>query len=126
MRRMGMSGLNYKAGSEKGLRANERENGMRKQVLAAAVVAVLALGLAGGVAWAANKVSVDVPFSFFVKDKEMPAGKYEIQPVGTDMTQLAVRGGGGAVVTPVLERLPAPRGAENPAPLRQAGGKGDA
>jgi len=105
MRRMGMSGLNYKACSEKGLRANERENGMRKQVLAAAVVAVLALGLAGGVAWAANKVSVDVPFSFFVKDKEMPAGKYEIQPVGTDMTQLAVRGGGGAVVTPVLERL---------------------
>ena len=48
---------------------------MRKQILAAVVVGVVALGLAGSLAWAAGPVSVNIPFSFIVKDKEMPAGQ---------------------------------------------------
>jgi hypothetical protein len=80
---------------------------MRKQVLAAIVVGVFALMLSGSLAWAAAAVSVDIPFSFIVKDKEMPAGRYEIQPEGTDQGALAIRSsrGGGAVFVPVIERL---------------------
>lgn len=80
---------------------------MRKQVLAAVVVGVLALGLAGSLAWAAGAMQVDVPFAFSVKDKELPAGRYEIQVEGADQTRLLIRSGsgGGTVVVPVLERL---------------------
>jgi hypothetical protein len=80
---------------------------MRKQVLAAVVVAVFALGLAGSLAWAAGAISVDIPFSFIVKDKEMPAGRYEIQTQGNDDARLAIRSsaGGGTVFALVLERL---------------------
>ena len=80
---------------------------MRKQVLAAVVVAVFALGLAGSLAWAAGAASVNIPFSFIVKDKEMPAGRYEIQTQGNDDARLAIRSsaGGGTVFALVLERL---------------------
>ncbi len=88
---------------------------MKKQVLAAVAVAVFALGLAGSLAWAASAISVDIPFSFIVKDKEMPAGRYEIRPQGSDETSLSVRSteGAGAVVVPVIERL-ADTGAKQP------------
>ena len=77
---------------------------MKKQILAAVVVAVFALGLAGSLAWAAGAISVDIPFSFIVKDKEMPAGRYEIRTEGE--SNLAIRGDKGAqVFVPVIERL---------------------
>jgi hypothetical protein len=80
---------------------------MRKQILAAVVVGVVALGLAGSLAWAAGAVSVNIPFSFIVKDKEMPAGQYEIRVEGNDESRLAIRSnkGGGTVFAVVLERL---------------------
>jgi hypothetical protein len=85
---------------------------MRKQVLAAVVVAVFALGLAGSIAWAASAISVNIPFSFIVKDKEMPAGQYEIREQGE--TNLAIRGDkGGQILVPVIERL-ADTGAKEP------------
>ena len=88
---------------------------MRKQVLAVAGVCVVALALAGSLAWAAKAVSVNVPFSFIVKDKEMPAGQYEIQPQGNDETSLLIRSsaGGAGVFVPVIERL-ADTGAKEP------------
>lgn len=80
---------------------------MKKQVLAAVVVAVAALGVAGSLAWAVDTVTVDIPFSFMVKDKEMPAGRYLIMPEGNYETALVVRSdeGGGMAVVPVIERL---------------------
>ena len=80
---------------------------MRKQILAAVVVGVLALGLAGSLAWAGGALSVNVPFGFSVKDKEMPAGRYEIQTQGNDETKLVIRSspGVGVLVVPVIERL---------------------
>jgi hypothetical protein len=78
---------------------------MRKQVLAAAVVGVLALGLTASLAGAANKTSVDVPFSFIVNDKTLPAGHYQIEPAGNNMSQLAIRGSGGTTIAKVVERL---------------------
>jgi len=85
---------------------------MRKQILASVVVGVVALGLAGSLAWAAAAVSVDIPFSFIVKDKEMPAGRYEIREQGE--TNLAIRSDkGGQVLVPVIERL-ADTGAKEP------------
>ncbi len=88
---------------------------MKKQVLAVASVCVVALALTGSLAWAANTVGVDVPFSFMVKDKEMPAGRYQIRPEGTEMAQLVIRptGGGGVTMVPVIERL-ADIGAKEP------------
>jgi len=80
---------------------------MRKQVLAAVVVGVVALGLAGGLAWAADIASVDVPFSFIVKDQELPAGSYEIRVQGEAEDYVAVRNtkGGKPVLALVMERL---------------------
>ena len=80
---------------------------MRKQVLAAVVVAVFALGLAGSLAYAAGAIAVDIPFSFVVKDKEMPAGRYEVRVEGKDEARLAIRSaaGGGTVFALVVERL---------------------
>jgi hypothetical protein len=75
---------------------------MRKQVLAVVAVCVVALALGGTLAWAAAAVSVDIPFSFFVKDKEMPAGNYAISE---ESGKLLVKGSGGSIVTPILERL---------------------
>jgi hypothetical protein len=85
---------------------------MKKQILAAVVVGVFALGLAGSLAWAAGAIAVNIPFSFIVKDKEMPAGRYEIREQGE--TNLAIRGDkGGQVLVPVIERL-ADTGAKEP------------
>lgn len=78
---------------------------MRKQVRAAVVAGVVVLGLVGTLAWAAGSLSVNIPFSFFVKDKEMPAGTYSIQPEGNSESRLVLRGGSGSVVIPVIERL---------------------
>lgn len=82
---------------------------MKKQVLAVAAVCVGALALASGLAWAAETVSVDVPFAFFVaKDNnEMPAGRYELRLEGDDESRLLIRSttGSGAAVALVLERL---------------------
>ena len=80
---------------------------MKKHVLAAIVVAVFALGLAGSLAWAADVVSVNVPFSFIVKDKELPAGSYEIRVEGEGEDYLAIQStkGGQPVLALVIERL---------------------
>lgn len=80
---------------------------MRKQIVVAVVVAVFALGLAGSLAWAAGPVSANIPFSFIVKDKEMPAGRYEIRTVGDEEATLAVRNmeSGAKVMVLVIERL---------------------
>ena len=88
---------------------------MRKQILAAAAVGVFALGLAGSLAWAGDAVSVNVPFAFVVKDKELPAGHYQIRAAGSDEGRLELRSsqGGSTVFVLVLERL-ADIGAKEP------------
>jgi hypothetical protein len=80
---------------------------MKKQVLAAVVVAVFALGLAGSLAWAADVTSVHIPFSFIVKDKELPAGSYEIRVEGEGEGYVAIRStkGGKPTLALVIERL---------------------
>lgn len=85
---------------------------MRKQIVTAVAVAVLALGLAVSTAWASGAISVNIPFSFMVKDKEMPAGQYEIRAEG-DQSKLVVKGTGTVVLVPVIERL-ADTGAKQP------------
>ncbi len=85
---------------------------MRKQIVTAVAVGVFALGLAVSTAWASGAISVNIPFSFMVKGKEMPAGQYEIRAEG-DETKLIVRGGGTTAVVPVIERL-ADTGAKEP------------
>ncbi len=87
---------------------------MRRQVLAVAVVGVVALALAGAVAWAAGPVAVDIPFKFNVTDRELPAGHYELQAVGMGLSNVVIKStDGGSVVVPVLERLAA-SGAQEP------------
>jgi hypothetical protein len=80
---------------------------MRKQILAAVVVGVFALGLAGSLAWAADVVSFSVPFSFVVKDKELPAGSYEIRVKDEQENYVAIQStqGGQPVLALVIERL---------------------
>jgi hypothetical protein len=78
---------------------------MRKQVFAVVGVFVVALALAGSLAWASNAVKVDVPFSFIVNEKTLPAGQYQIEPAGSNMSQLAIRGSGGTTIAKVVERL---------------------
>jgi hypothetical protein len=88
---------------------------MRKPILAAVVVTIFALGLAGSLAWAADAIAVNIPFSFIVKAKEMPAGNYEIRPDGANETRLTIRSkdGGGQFMVQVIERL-ADTGAKEP------------
>jgi hypothetical protein len=80
---------------------------MRKQVGRAVVAAVLAFGLAGSLAWAGNAVVVNIPFSFMVKDKELPAGRYEFRVESTDNNRLAIRNvdSAGPFMLDVLTRL---------------------
>lgn len=85
---------------------------MRKQIVTAVAVGVFALGLAMSTAWASGAISVNIPFSFMVKDKEMPAGQYEIRAEG-DQTKLVVKTVGAVVLVPVIERL-ADTGAKEP------------
>jgi hypothetical protein len=92
-----------------------RRTDMRKQVLAAVVVAVFALGLAGSLAWAADSVvSLDIPFSFIVQDREMPAGHYDIWQYGRDGAKVGIKSTNGwQTFLPVIERL-ADTGAKQP------------
>jgi hypothetical protein len=85
---------------------------MRKQIVAAVAVGVLALGLAVSTAWASGAISVNIPFSFMVKGKEMPAGQYQIL-AEAGQTKLVVKGTGATVLVPVIERL-ADIGAKQP------------
>jgi hypothetical protein len=88
---------------------------MRKQFLAVVAVCAVVLGLAGTLVWAAGAATVDIPFSFFIKDKEMPAGRYEISVEGSNMNRLVIRAkdGGQTSMVPVLTRL-ADTGAKEP------------
>ncbi len=65
---------------------------MRKQILAV-VVGVVALVLGGSFAWAAETTSVEVPFSFFVNNREMPAGTYEIRVEGDSQNYVMIQSG---------------------------------
>ncbi len=85
---------------------------MRKQIVTAAAVGVFALGLAVSTVWAAGAISVKIPFSFMVKDKEMPAGEYQIL-TEAGQTKLVVKGTGTVALVPVIERL-ADTGAKQP------------
>lgn len=80
---------------------------MKRRVLTVAVAGVVALALAGSLAWAQGVVLVDVPFAFVVSGKEMPAGKYRIEVEGLDGGRLVVRSvaTGVSAIAPVLERL---------------------
>jgi hypothetical protein len=88
---------------------------MKKRILAVAWVSAAVLTLAAGTAFSAGIMAVDIPFSFVVNDKEIPAGRYEIQPTGNHENRLVLRsaGGGGAFVLTVIERL-ADTGAKEP------------
>jgi hypothetical protein len=80
---------------------------MKKQALVAVVVGVFTFALAGSLAWAADVTSVDIPFSFIVKDKELPAGRYEIRVQGEGEDYVAIQStkGGKPVLALVIERL---------------------
>jgi hypothetical protein len=80
---------------------------MRKRVLAVAAVCVVALALAGSLAWAEDAMYVNVRFNFIVGDKVMQAGEYKIQREPGPSVQLRVEtvGAGGVAITKVLERL---------------------
>jgi hypothetical protein len=88
---------------------------MRKQFLALVAVCAVALGLAGTLVWAAAAETLDIPFSFFMKDKEMPAGRYEISVEGSEMNRLILRAtdDGQISMVPVVTRL-ADTGAKEP------------
>lgn len=74
---------------------------MRKQLVA---VVVMILGLAGTLAWAGNRVEVDVRFDFIVNGMEMPAGSYIVQVNGDRVVIKGSKGGAGTEI-PVLTRL---------------------
>ena len=88
---------------------------MKKQILSAVAVGVFAIGLAGSVAWAATTTAMDVSFSFFVNGKELPAGHYEIETVGTSESTLRISDAKShrTVLVKVIERL-ANTGAKEP------------
>jgi hypothetical protein len=97
------------------LEPSSREASMRKQFPVVIAACVVGLALGGAIAWASGGIAVNIPFSFMVKDKEMPAGHYEIEATGSDQARLLVRStdGKGSVVVPVIERL-ADTGATEP------------
>ena len=74
---------------------------MRKQLVA---VVVMILGLAGTLAWAGNRVEVDVRFDFIVNGMEMPAGSYIVQVNGDRVVIKGLKGGAGTEI-PVITRL---------------------
>ena len=79
---------------------------MRKQFVGVVVGAVV-LGLAASLAWAAASATVQIGFSFTVKGKEFPAGRYEFRPEGPNQNHLTIRNldTGETQVLPVLTRL---------------------
>jgi len=88
---------------------------MRRNFLASGGLSLAMLALVATTALAASKIAVEIPFSFIVKDREMPAGRYEIEPTGADGSKLVLRStaAGGTLVVVVLERL-ADTGAHEP------------
>jgi len=88
---------------------------MRKQIVSAAVVGAVVLGLAASLAWAGTGVSANVPFAFIAGDKELPAGRYQIQAQGDNEARLVIRSSDGGQICYVLviERL-ADTGAKDP------------
>ena len=84
---------------------------MKKPLVAVASACVVALALAGSLAWAGNTATVDIPFSFvlkdIVKDNKMPPGTYEIMPDPADMTRLVIRSKDGtlSMKVSIIERL---------------------
>ena len=84
---------------------------MKKPFVAVAGACVVALALAGSLAWAGKAATVDIPFSFvvrdIVKDNKMPPGTYEITPDTADVTRLVIRSKDGAhsMKLSVIERL---------------------
>jgi hypothetical protein len=113
MRSMGIGRTELQNVQWTGFTNPRRNTSMRKQIVAAGVVALFALGLAGGIAWAGNAAKVDIPFSFvvkqIVKDNSMPAGIYEISSDPADSTHLTIRSNDGTHSTKVsvIERLAA-------------------
>jgi hypothetical protein len=101
------SHLEHPGCSERVTKPRSREESMKKQVLAAMGVGVLALALVGTFAWAAGSAVVNIPFDFIVKDREMPAGRYQITPDDPDQTRLLIQriGGTERLVVPVMTRL---------------------
>jgi hypothetical protein len=71
--------------------------------------------LVGSVATAATAVVVKVPFSFLVKDKELPAGRYELQEGGSDLGELTIKNldTGDSVMALIMTRI-ADMGAKEP------------
>ena len=97
---------------------------MKDHVLAVASSCVAAFALAGSLAWAAGPVAVDIPFKFAVAQREMPAGHYEFEPSGTDMSKLVVESAdGGLAIAPVIERLADTGGKEPTAVFDEKNGK---
>ncbi|HNX49026.1 MAG TPA: hypothetical protein PLS53_07965 [Thermoanaerobaculaceae bacterium] len=80
---------------------------MKKLLLASLVVGILSVGLASTPAMAAGSAFVKIPFNFFVKDKEMPAGRYEVRLEGELGNRVLLRdtAGGGTSLLPIVTRL---------------------
>ena len=97
---------------------------MRTCFLAAVGVFIL-VGLSTGLASAAVRLKVDVPFAFVVNGVEHPAGSYEVREAGPDLTILEVEkaGGGKATATEILTRIADVGLAEPEVVFDQAGGK---
>lgn len=80
---------------------------MKKLVVIACGVTLLASLAGAGFAASGIAASVKIPFAFMVKDKEMPAGRYEIRVEG-DGSRLVMQGADGSAgptILPVLTRL---------------------
>lgn len=69
-------------------------------------VALVALGLMAGEAFA-QSAKVELPFSFTVAKKELPAGEYEVRVDGAEMKRVTVRNvaSGEKVQAAVMFRL---------------------
>lgn len=76
-----------------------------------ALMAVAAVGLTAGAAFAENPLRADVPFAFRAADRTMPAGEYEISrpsgTLGTNAYQITSRANGHSIM--VLTRSSMPR-----------------
>jgi hypothetical protein len=87
---------------------------MKRSMAFRLVGLTFALALAAGQAWA-QSAKVDVPFSFMVAKKELPAGQYEVRVDGNEMKRVVVRNlaTGESVQVVALFRL-ADTGAKEP------------
>ncbi|MBI4917286.1 MAG: hypothetical protein HY825_15720 [Acidobacteria bacterium] len=63
---------------------------MKKTMSVRLVGLTFVLALAAGQAWA-QTAKVDVPFSFMVAKKEMPAGEYELRVDGAEVKRMTLR-----------------------------------